>query len=291
MTPCIIGSVCCGIWCCQKGFECRNDGCIEVVSAFDALSRRVHCSHYVRCSQTRISLLSVASVESERSIADASSRSLESAASTGTTYSNGSGKATLVGGVVGGVLGVLSLVLVGVVLYRRNRRASLTSQRPSLSQQPSSQPITPPSLIFPTNSNHIGGHPVTNAAQPGCHPRQLAPVTLSGGATTAGQTSFASQQFASTQPDVNPWTQRAPVIQQDIYGGQAFGSLPAGDSADPRGSHGNTHRGPTDSAAAMTFPYSASEAFGVAPSPPPRYSTAPPVYEPPVSEKTGSLRP
>ena len=238
--------------------------------------------------QTQGSLASVASVETLES---ARSKSSESTASTETTYSNGSGNATLVGGAVGGALGALVLILIGVFWCRHSRGPPLTGQRPLVSHQPSSQPITPASHTFPTNSNYIGGPPVTNASQPGCHPQQLAPFTLSGGATAAGQTSLASQQFTSTQLNVNPRPQRAPVIQQDLYGGLAFGSLPAEESVDPRESHGNTLRGPTHSATAMTFPYSASEAFGAASSPPPPYSTAPTASEPPLPEKTGSSRP
>ena len=272
-----------------------------MVSAFDALSTCVHRSQDLFCLQTRISVLSVASVESERSISDVSSRTLESVTSAlskssdseASTGSNGSGSATLVGEEVGGVLGVISLVSIGVVLCvlcRRHRRARLATQQPLLSQQPSYHPITPTSLTFPTNSNYIGGPPVTNAAQPGWRPEQSAPFALSG-ATAVGQTSFTSHQFASTSLDVNTRTQGVSVIQQDNYGGLAFGSLPAEGSADPRESYGNTIRGPTHAAAPMTFPCSAFEALEGAPTPPPRYSTAPPVYEPLVSENTGSLQP
>ena len=261
MTPGIIGSICCGIWCCQKGFECRRDACVEQVSAYGAPSTCVHCSQYVRCFQTRLSLLSVAS-ESERSIADASSRSLESVASarskssesatsTGTTYSNGSGNATLVGGAVGGVLGAIALVLIGVFLCRRNRGARLTGRRPLFNQQPSSQPTTPASLTFPTNSNYIGGPPVTNTAQPEWHPPQFTPFTLSGGSTATDQISPALQQYASTPLAGNTW---APTIQQDNYGGPAFGSLPAEGSVDPRESYGNTLQGPTHSDPPYDFP-------------------------------------
>ena len=248
----------------------------------------------MRCFQVRISLLSEASVQSERSIADASSRALESArstssesvASTGTTYSSGSSNATLVGGAVGGALGALALVLIGVVvvLYRRNR-APTTGRRPLFSQQPSSQPITPASQTFPKDSNYLGGPPVTDAAQPGWGPQQFAPFTLSGGASVAGQTSLASQQYGSTPP----WTRRASVIQQDIYGGLAFESLPADGSVDPTGSYGSAFQGSTHSPIPMSFPYSAAEAYRDVSSPPPRYSSAPPP-ESPESEKAGPLR-
>ena len=297
LTPCITGSVCCGIWCCQKGFVCYNEGCIEEVSAFDGLSSRVHCSQYARCFQTRISVLSVASVE--RSIADASSRlseslasarskSSESATSTGSAYSNSSGNATLVGGAVGGVLGAIALVSIGVILCRRYRRARLAGQRPLRSQKPSSQPINPAPLTFPTNSNYIGDPPVINAAQPRWCPDQLTPFTFSGGATAAGQISLALHQPASTPHDVNTRTQGAPVIQQDNYEGLTFRPLPAEGSVDPRESYDNTLRGPTRSMAPMTFPYSAYEAFEGVSTPPPRYSTAPPVSEPPLSENASN---
>ena len=227
----------------------------------------------MHCFQARISLQSE---EASRSIADASSRSLESAASTGTTYSSGSGNATLVGGAVGGALGALVLVLIGVFLCRRNRGAPNTGQKPLFSQQPSSQPITPTSQTFPTDSNYTGGPPVNNAAQPGWGPQQFAPLTLSGGVAAAGQTSLASQKLDSTPP----WAQRASVTQQDIYVGRAFESLPAEGSVDPRGSYGNILRGLTHSDNRMSFPYSAAEAYRVVSSPPPRYSSAPPPESP-----------
>ena len=273
-----------------------------MVSAFDVLSTRVHCSQYLPHFQTRISVLSVASAESERSIADASSRSSESlasarskssesAASTGTTDSNGSGNATLVGEVVGGVLGAIGFVAIGIVLCRRNMRARLTGQRPLFSQRPSSQPITPASPTFPTNSNYIGRPPVTNSAQPGSRPEQLAHFTSSGGATAVGQTNLAPHQSASTPLDVNTWTQRAPIIRQENNEGLAFGSVHAEGSVGPRQSYDNTPRGPTHSAAPMTLPYSVFEVFEGVATPPPRYSTVSPVSEPPVSENTGSVRP
>ena len=212
-----------------------------------------------------------ASSRSSESLASARSKSSESATSTGTTYSNGSGNATLVGGAVGGVVGAIALVSIGIILCRRNKKARLIGQRPLFSQQSSSQPITPASLTFPTNSDYIGGPPVTNAAQPGWHPPLFTPFTLSGGATATGQTSPALQQYGS-----------APLIQQDNSGGPAFGSFPAEGSVDPRESYGNTPQGPTHSATPMAFPHSA---FGGASSPPPRYSTAPPPPETPMSEK------
>ena len=240
--------------------------------------------------------LSVASVPTERPISDASSRSFlsvasarpkssESAASTGNTNSNGngSGNAPLVGGVVGGVLGAVVLVLI-VLLYRRNRGAPPIGRRPFISQQPSSQPITPASLTFPMNSNDIGGSLVPNAAQSGWRPQQLGPLTLSGGPPAAGQTSIASQQYTSTR--LNKWVRRAPNTQQNHYGGPVFQSIPTESSVNPPVSYDNTLRGPTHyTAAPVTVPYSAPDVSGGAPSPPPRYSTAPP-----VPEKSGLLR-
>ena len=269
-----------------------------MVSAFDELNTRVD---FTICGlfQARNSL-SVASVQTERPISDASSRSLlsvasarpkssESTAVTGTANSDGNsngnsnGNASLVGGVVGGVLSAIVLFLI-ILLYWRNRRPPPIGRRPFIGQQPSSQPITPASLTFSMNSNDIGGFPVTNAAQPGWRPQQLGPLTLSGGPHAAGQTSTASQQYTSTRP--NKLIQRAPDTQQNNYGGPAFQSLPAVGSVDPRGSYDITLRGPTHYAAApVTAPYAAPDAFEGAPSPPPRYCTAPP-----VSEKAGRLR-
>jgi hypothetical protein len=247
--------------------------------------------------QARMSL-SASFVEAERSsIADASSRSLErvssksseSAASTGITYGNGNGNSNtaVVGGAVGGALGAIVLGLIGVLLWRRKRGTSASSagQQPFVSQQPSSQPITPASLTFSLNSNYIGGPPVTHAPQPGWHPQHLAPLTLSEGVPAAGQTSTASQQSASTPPTVKTWIERPPVIHQENYGGSGSQSLPAEASVNPRDLYRNAVRGVTHPAAApMTVPYPASEASGGATSPAPAYSV-----NPTVSEKNGFL--
>ena len=32
LTPCEIGTKCCGIWCCTQGYECRSGECVNVVS-------------------------------------------------------------------------------------------------------------------------------------------------------------------------------------------------------------------------------------------------------------------
>ena len=231
--------------------------------------------------------ISDASSRSTQSVASAHSQSSESVAGTGTTDGNGNsnGNAPLVGGVVGGVLGAIVLVLIGILLGRRKRRATPIGVQPFTSQQPSSQPITPASLTFSMNSNDVGGSPVTNAALQGWHPRQLGPLTLSGGAPSAGQISPASQQFASTRP--SKWIQRAPVILQDNQGGPGFQSLPTEGSVGSRELYGNALRGqgpPRYTEDPMTVPYSPSDASGGALSPPPRYSTAPP-----VSERSGLL--
>jgi hypothetical protein len=202
--------------------------------------------------------LSSLSVEAQRSISDVSSRSLESAssvrskssesaASTGTTYGKGNSNAALVGGAVGGALGAIMLGLIGVILWRRKRNApaSSTVRQPFFSQQPSSQPITPTSPAFSTNSNYIGGPPVTHAAQPGWYPQQPAPLTLSEGASAAGQTSTASQQSASTPLAIKTWVERAPVIHQENYGGSGSQSLPTQGSVNPRELYNNAVRGIT----------------------------------------------
>lgn len=232
--------------------------------------------------------ISDASSLSLQSIASAHSQSSESVAGTGTTdgNGNGNGNAPLVGGVVVGVLGAIVLVLIGILLVRRRRRARSIGRQPFTSQQPSSQPITPASLTFSMNSNDIGGSPVINTAQHGWHPQQLGPLTLSGGAPVAGQISATSQQFASTRP--SRWIQTAPVILQDNQGGPGFQSLPTEDLVGSRELYGNTRRGqgpPRYVEDPMTVPYSPSDASGGASSPPPRYTTAPP-----ESERNGLLR-
>lgn len=250
--------------------------------------------------QTRNSL-SVASVQTKRPISDASSRSLlsvatarpkssESTASTGTTNGNGNsngnsnGNGPLVGGTVaGGIVMIVLVLIIGVFLYRRNRGAPPIPRRPFISQQPSSQPITPASLTFSMNSNDIGGCPVTNTAQPGWNAQQITPFTLFGGPPAAGQPSTAPQQYASTR--VKKWAQRAPDIQQSNYRGPVFQSLPAGGLVEPTELHDNSPLGPTHYVTApVTVPYSASDAPEGTTSPPPRYSNAPP-----VSEKAGLL--
>jgi len=192
---------------------------------------------------------------------------------------------------VGGALVAIVLLLIGVLLCWRkllNRRKGgvpLTGRRPFFSQQPSSQPITPTSLTFPTNSNYIDGTPVTYATQSGWYPQQTTPLTLSGGASAAMQTSAAPQQSDSAPPAVNTWIQRAPVVQQDNYSGLAFQAPHAESSVDPRELYGNAVRGPAHSAAApMTVTNSASAPAGGASSP------APPYYFTPFeSEKTGTV--
>lgn len=254
-----------------------------MVSAFSERSTHVDCSQLI-CGlfQTRISLsIADASSRSMESVASVRSQSSESATSTGTTYGNGNGNGPLVGGVVGGAIGVIVLGLIGVLLWRRKGPyASIPSQQPFIGQQPSSQPITPASQIFPVNLNYIGGPPVTYATQPGRHPQQVAPLTLLEGASTAGQTSTASQQPASTPLAVNMWIQRGPVIHQEDNGGLAGQFLPAEGAVDQIVLCSNGTRGPPHSLAApMEVPYSPSEASGGASSPAPPYSFTPPLPE------------
>jgi len=171
----------------------------------------VDCSLYMYSFQalSSSSVASVLSVESERSrsvlAVESRSRSLSSAEHSRSIYSNsnsnGDNNVALVGGVVGGVLGAAVICLVGIILLKRKRGAAASSsagQQPFHGQQSSSQPITPASPTFSTNSNYISTPPVTYAAYPGWYPQQPPVLMMPEGAgpPVAGQTSTASQQSA-----------------------------------------------------------------------------------------------
>lgn len=136
------------------------------------------------------------------------SKSSELAAATETTYGNGNGKSNnlaLVGGVVGGVLGAAALGLLGFLFWRRKGGSPAPpspAQQSFFGQQPSSQPITPASPTFSTNTSYLGGLPVTYTPQPVWHPQQSTVLAPQGGTSSpiGGQTSAASQQSASPPP-------------------------------------------------------------------------------------------
>ena len=176
---------------------------------------------------------------------------------TGNSNSNSNNNnVALVGGVVGGCLGAAVLSLVGVLLWRRTRGA------------PASQPITPAtsaSLAFSTDSNYMGGPPVTYAAQPGWHPQQSSLLSLppGAGAGAAGQSSTSSQQSASPPPAVRMWVEGASTLHQGAQGRPASQSLslsssPTEGPVDPRELYRDAIRGSRSPVAApMNVPSSA----------------------------------
>jgi len=179
------------------------------------------------------------------------------------------------------------LGLIGFLLWRRTRGALATppaGQQPFFGQQTSFEPITPSSLRFSTNSNYMGGPPVTHAVQPGWHPQQSSLLTLPGaGFPVAGQASTTSQQPSSPPQAVSTWIERPLTTHQEMYGRPVSQppSSPTEDSVDPRELYSEAFRGPTYSAAdPMNVPSSVSGAGSVPPHAP-AYS--------PVSEKAGSF--
>ena len=195
------------------------------------------------------SLASVRSAEAERSSASVASVASDHSrtsndTSTSNTNTNTNTNVALVGGAVGGVLGATVLGLVGILLWRRKKRAPASppaGQKPFTGQHPSSQAVTPPSATFSTNTSYLGGPPVTYAAQAGWNPQQSSTFGLVGGpsSSAAGRTSTASPQSASPQHTVNTWIERPPHLHQDAYGGlapqpRASPSSPAEGPVDPR---------------------------------------------------------
>lgn len=202
----------------------------------------------MRCFQA-LSSLSIASIASEasRSVKSVLSKSSESVAATQNVPGGGGGNnnAVLVGGVIGGVLGAAALVLVGVLLWKRNRPAPTpppaapssvpsSAQRPFFGQQPSSLPVTPNSQTFSMNSNYTGVPPVTYAPQAAWNSQQTTPVTLPGaaGPPDPRQSGLASQQSSSPPYSVNTWVERPPTMHQPNYGGYA--SQSQGNLSSPR---------------------------------------------------------
>ena len=208
LTPRTIGTTCCGIYCCTQGYECRSGTCVNLVSVFDLPVVSTSIAHWFQAlsSLSVQSVASVASVETERSRSLESVRSQSSSMATEAPYGTGnSNNVALVGGVVGGVLGAIVLGLFGILLWRRKRSSpapSSAGQQSFFGQQPSSQPITPASPTFSTNTSYYGGPPVTYAPQPGWRPQQSTVLALQGGASPppGGQTSSASQRSASSPP-------------------------------------------------------------------------------------------
>ena len=143
----------------------------------------------------------------------------------------------LVGGVVGGCLGATVLGLVGVLLWRRRSAPASQSITPTT-------PATPATPAFSTNSNYMGGPPVTYAAQPGWHPQRSSLLSLPPGASPpAGQPSSPSPP-----PAVRMWVEGGPTMRQGTYGRPASQSLslssaPTESPVDPRELYRDAIRG------------------------------------------------
>ena len=277
------------------------------VASVDAARSQSLASVAAERSRSLESVASVASVrsksiESEASVASVEGKQyttppIDSPPSTTTATSNdnsngnGNNNTALVGGAVGGVLGATVIGLVGILLWRRNKGrpgSPPAGQQPFFGQQPSSQPITPASPAFSTNTGYLGGPPVTYATQPGWHPQQSI-VSQGAGSPAADQTSAASEQSASPPHAVNTWIDRPPTVHQESYGGYTSQSRmsppPAGGPVDPRELYSDALRGSTYSALAPpNIPSSsgASESMSM-PTPAPAY----PVFTPPAPEKAG----
>jgi hypothetical protein len=199
----------------------------------------------------------------------------------GNSNSNSNGNVALVGGAVGGVLGATVLGLIGVLLWRRTRGTPASppaGQQLLVGGQTFSQPNTSASMTFSTNSNYIGGPPVTHAPQPGWNPQRSSLLAPSGaGPPAAAQASSASLQSAPPLA-VNTWVDRPPTFYQEMYGRPTSNSLsvasaPTDGSMDPRQLYSSALRGSTYSTAApMGVPSSASGAAGSAPPQVPAYS-------------------
>ena len=288
---------------------------------FQALSSSLASVRSAEAERSR-SLASVAaeqsrSLESISSVASVLSKSIESEASVasvqGKTYStpdilrtltgattrtpsdtstsnintNTNTNVALVGGAVGGVLGATVLGLVGILLWRRKKGAPASppaGQQPFTGQHPSSQPVTPASPTFSTNTSYLGGPPVTSAAQAGWHPQQSNTFGLVEGpsSSAAGRSGTASPQSASPQHTVNTWIERPPHLHQDAYGGLApqprpSPSSPAEGPVDPRELYSDALRASSYSVASPV-----NSVSGVSGSPPPTTAYS---YAPPVSEK------
>jgi len=176
------------------------------------------------------------------------------------TTENTNTNVALVGGAVGGALGATLLGLIGVLLWRRKRRTPASSpdiQRPFFGQQLSSQPITPASPTFSTDTGYPSGPPVTHAAQYGWRFQQPLSSVLSegAGAPVVGRMSTASNQSALPTRAVNSWVERPPTIHQENYGeptpqSRASLSSPAEGPLDPRQFYSDALQGSAYSAVA-----------------------------------------
>ena len=162
----------------------------------------------------------------------------------------------LVGGVVGGVLGAALLGLIVFFFLRRTKRVAPSSpagQRPFVVQQPSTQFITAASPTFSTDSNYLGGPPVTHAAQPRFHSQQSSLLALPGTTSlAAGRDSIISQQSGSPPPAVKMWVESSSNIHQEAYGGiapQPHSSPSTEGQVNPRDLYSEALRGSTYSAA------------------------------------------
>jgi hypothetical protein len=230
------------------------------------------------------------SIESEASVASAQGKGYttptfdDQPTTTATTtvayYSNDKpDTAPIVGGVVGGVLGAAVLGLICVLLWRRKNGAPpspSTGQQLVFGQQHSSQPVTPASAAFSTNTNYIGGPPVTYAAQSGWQQDRLTPLALPEGAgsaaavyglpAAAGRAAPGSQGHDSPPPPVTAWIERSPITHQENHGdpsSQSHTSPLSEGSIGPRELHDGAIRGSTYSAIAPSDTSSAPWASGI----------------------------
>jgi len=109
LTPCEIGTKCCGIWCCTQGYECRSGECVASVE----VKKRTHTG----------------------------------TAATTNDKSNSNNSSAIVGGVIGGVLGMNALVLC-IILWRRHRgtppsaRPITPTSRPTNTRSLGGPPVT-----------------------------------------------------------------------------------------------------------------------------------------------------
>ena len=287
---------------CLQALSSLSVASVQSVQSVEAARSKSLAS--VAAEQSR-SLESVASVRSKSIESEASVASVQgkpyttptgdpSTTTTATTDDSSNGKGNnnvaVVGGAVGGVLGAAVIGLVGLLLWRRNRGGPPSppaGQQPFLGQQPSSQPITPASPTFSTNTSYLGGPPITYAAQAGWQTQQSI-VPQGAGSPTAGQTSVASQQSASPPHTVNTWIDRPPTVYQENHGGYPSQSRASPLSAaegpvDPRELYNDALRGSTQAAPAPSnIPSSTPGASGSAPPPAPAYP-----FTPSVPEKSG----
>jgi hypothetical protein len=278
---------------------CRLLNCFQLLSSLSSSLSIASLSSF-RSELSQISSLSVKQASLD-SVASVSSKSVESEASknrtpTSTTTTaniaatsdtgngNSNNNVALVGGVVGGVLGAAVLGLIGLLLWRRNKSTPptlLAGQQSFIGQQPSSQPITPASMTFSTNSHYVSGPLVTHAAQPRSHPPQLSHLALPAAISpTAGQPSTASQESASSSPGIKMWVENPSTSHHESYGVSAsqprFSPSTEGPvnprELNPRELYNDAIRGPTFSTAApVNVPSSASGTWN------------PPNYAPPYS--------